>query len=206
MTTFYIVRHGETDWNVQGRIQGHSDALLNEKGENQARQRGKELATTHFDMVFSSDLSRTLRTAELIVGNRALTINTSQKLRERFLGELEGRYRHEVPEVYEKYIKLDDHERRTSRRVPSAESDQEIADRFIAFLMQATNDHQNKTILTVTHAGVMRSFLEEIEYATFAQLWNGKVHNTALIVLETDGQNFTVNRVDGIELGDDTIK
>lgn len=56
--TFYVVRHGETEWNVARKIQGHLDSSLTENGLSQAKELGKQLQTTHFDAVFSSDLLR----------------------------------------------------------------------------------------------------------------------------------------------------
>lgn len=88
--TFYIVRHGETEWNAQGLMQGHLDSPLTSTGEEQARELAQTLLAIHFDHVFSSDLLRARRTAELLVIDRKFALNTTQLLRERTFGKYEG--------------------------------------------------------------------------------------------------------------------
>lgn len=81
--TFYIVRHGETLWNVKGLLQGIKDSALTPTGEKQARELAAELESVNFDVIFSSDLLRARRTAEIIALERKLAVKTSQLLRER---------------------------------------------------------------------------------------------------------------------------
>ena len=91
-TDIFIVRHGETDWNVQRQLQGHTDIPLNEQGKVQAQQLHEQFASIAFTKVFSSDLARAHATAALIVGaNQAAMIETSALLRERCFGNWEGR-------------------------------------------------------------------------------------------------------------------
>src|SRR5437868_2038959 len=91
MTTFYIMRHGETEWNVQKLMQGHEDSPLTAAGEAQIQERVQDFADVHFDQVFSSDLLRAQRTAELLTIERQLAINTTRLLRERTFGKYEGK-------------------------------------------------------------------------------------------------------------------
>jgi broad specificity phosphatase PhoE len=78
----YIVRHGETEWNAQGRIQGHTDICLSEKGREQARAVSCRLAEVPFDVAYSSDLSRTRETAQVILGERIIPLHSTPQLRE----------------------------------------------------------------------------------------------------------------------------
>src|SRR3989339_819938 len=80
--TLYLVRHGETEWNVKKINQGQSESFLTEKGIEQAKETAERLKDIKFDAIFSSDLSRTQRTAEIIKLDRELIIQTSQLLRE----------------------------------------------------------------------------------------------------------------------------
>lgn len=80
--TFYIVRHGETEWNVKGLVQGHTDIPLTKKGKRQARQLAKKLSRINFNAVFSSDLLRAKQTAQLIALEKKIAVKTTQALRE----------------------------------------------------------------------------------------------------------------------------
>src|SRR3990172_8408752 len=98
-TTIYIVRHGETEWNIKGVMQGHSDSPLTKTGEKQAHQIAEELKEIHFDEIFSSDALRAKRTAEIIALERKMAVQAKTALRERNYGEFEG-----LP--YEKYNRV----------------------------------------------------------------------------------------------------
>src|SRR3989339_1397072 len=87
----YLVRHGETEWNVQKIIQGHKDIPLNQKGEKQARRLAKKLVKIKFGVVFSSDLLRAKRTAEIVVLEKKIAVKTTKTLRERHFGRFEGK-------------------------------------------------------------------------------------------------------------------
>ena len=89
-TTLVFVRHGETSWNVEGRIQGHIDIALNPLGAAQAEAVGKRLARERFNSVYSSDLVRAYHTARPAVPDPDRTIIKDPRLRERHLGVLQG--------------------------------------------------------------------------------------------------------------------
>src|SRR5689334_14138742 len=90
MTTFYLIRHGETDWNNQHLLQGQIDIPLNAKGEEQAQELAQVLKDINFDLAFSSDLIRAKRTTEIVALEKQLMIETTKTLRERAFGEFEG--------------------------------------------------------------------------------------------------------------------
>lgn len=90
MTEVYVVRHGETDWNRQGRLQGQEDIPLNEKGRAQALACGRELEKTRFQEIFTSPLSRARETAEKIAQFQACPVSQDTGLLERDYGVLSG--------------------------------------------------------------------------------------------------------------------
>ncbi len=90
MGKWLIVRHGETEWNAQGRIQGHTDVGLSEQGQQQARLVAQRLAGETIDLAYSSDLSRAKETAEIILDGREVPFHTTPRLRERYYGVFEG--------------------------------------------------------------------------------------------------------------------
>ena len=101
----YIVRHGQTDWNVEGRYAGRVDVKLNSKGIEQAKITAEKLSGIKFDKVFSSPLKRAIQTAEIICNGR---INTDERIIERCNGELEGKLKTEIIEKIEINEFLDD--------------------------------------------------------------------------------------------------
>lgn len=98
--TVYIFRHGETDWNVARRFQGHTNIPLNEKGRRQAQRLGQAFAKLNIQVVLSSDLSRAHETAQIAFENLNTPIFTSTSLREANLGEPEGQLRDDIIKIY----------------------------------------------------------------------------------------------------------
>ncbi len=81
-TTYFFVRHGQTDWNLQGKIQGHTDIPLNDTGREQAKSLKKILEGTPFSACFASDLQRAVETASIVVEGRSLDVVKEKLLRE----------------------------------------------------------------------------------------------------------------------------
>ena len=104
MAGIYIVRHGETEWNAEGRIQGHTDIGLSDWGREQARAIARRLAGVPFAVAYSSDMSRTRDTARIILGERDIPLHSVPELREYHKGVFEGltvqQYRQRYPEQY----------------------------------------------------------------------------------------------------------
>jgi broad specificity phosphatase PhoE len=106
--TIYLVRHGRTDWNEKGLIQGHTNIALNQEGKIQAENLARELKHIKFDKVFSSDLARAKQTAEIIALEHKLSVETSKALRERNFGKYEGKHWTVLEEINEVLKKLDE--------------------------------------------------------------------------------------------------
>lgn len=154
VTTLVLVRHGETDWNVQGRIQGHTDIALNRLGEAQAEALGKRLSREQFDAVYSSDLMRAYRTAAPAVADPPRTIIKEPSLRERHLGVLQGltgaQAMCEHPAAWEAFKSRD-----PDRTLEGGESLGQFSRRVIGFVERALREHAGGRVLVVTHGGVL---------------------------------------------------
>lgn len=96
----YFTRHGQTEWNVKGKLQGWGDSNLTEKGIESARRLGDRLADVDFDFIYSSPLNRALETAKLIRGDRDLEIKIIDELKEIGFGSWEGMLFDNVREKY----------------------------------------------------------------------------------------------------------
>jgi probable phosphoglycerate mutase len=154
MTRFCLVRHGETDWNAQRRIQGNLDIPLNPTGIAQAHAAARGLGSAGIELIYSSDLARARQTAEAIAQHAGLPLRLCPELRERCYGIFEGLTYDEAqrrfPEVYARFESRD-----TAFPVPEGESLQQLASRVEFALRRIAADHPTRTVLVVTHGGVL---------------------------------------------------
>lgn len=200
--TIYLVRHGETEWNIKGLVQGHTDIPLNEKGEKQARQTATKLKRVSFDKAFSSDLVRAKKTAELIALEKKIAVETTKALRERQYGRLEGQSWQEstgeLKFLWSKFANLTSVEKK-KYRLENVENNEELMARFVPFLREVAVAYAGKTVLIVSHGGIMRAFLIHLGYANEKTLPSGSIENTAYVKLECDGVDFFVKETEGVK-------
>jgi broad specificity phosphatase PhoE len=196
----YLVRHGETDWNAKGLLQGQSDIPLNKEGEKQAIEAAKKhFKKIKFAAIFSSDLLRAKKTAELIALEKKMAVETSTLLRERDFGPFEGKHWQEV----EKKLRMSIKEfRMLSDEVAKKlgiESDEKMMERFLRFLREVAVAYRGKNVLIVTHGSVMRVFLTKLGYLSKEESRQVFIKNLAFIKVLSDGVDFFVKEVFGVE-------
>ncbi len=139
----YFVRHGQTEWNKLGKLQGHKDIELNDEGRKQAQIVKEKLSGVKFDKVFSSPLKRAKETAQIICNKEVVVDN---RLIERFNGELEGKLKAEI-KTFPDFN--DPNETRFG-----IETLNSFKGRINDFLDEITKKYKNQNVLVVTHAGV----------------------------------------------------
>ncbi|MBU1084964.1 MAG: histidine phosphatase family protein [Candidatus Beckwithbacteria bacterium] len=202
--TLYIVRHGETDWNVKKKMQGQLDIPLNQNGIKQAQSAAKRLAKVKFDEAFSSDLSRARRTAEIITLEHKLTIQAHRALRERSFGDFQGKtaiqYRKALKDVLDQYEALIEKEKLKFKMPYGIENWEKVMIRFIGFLRRIAVSYPQKTVLIATHGGLIRHFLIKLGFADDRQLPWGTIENLATIKLLSDGVDFFVKETYGVNI------
>ena len=161
VTEFTMIRHGQTVDNINGRLQGHHDSPLDAVGLAQARAIASRLADEHFDVMYSSDLSRTMTTAREIAKTIGISPIPLPSLREWNLGDLEG---HPCSELWEKYPEIMNCFKYESPDlpVPGGESHYEFESRVAACLESLAEKHAGQRVLFVTHGGVMRAVFKHI--------------------------------------------
>ena len=196
-STLYLVRHGETEWNTQDILQGHHDSALTERGLQQARELVERFRDVEFAAIFSSDVTRAQRTAELIALERRMAVGTSKLLRERNWGRYDGvkaqRYREECRELIERYNALSREQRWSFKFFEDIESFEEIFTRFITFLREVAAIHVGRNVLCVTHLDVLDALLPKLGYAPVS------ITNMAWVKLLSDGSVMQVEETGGIE-------
>jgi broad specificity phosphatase PhoE len=140
MTSLLLVRHGETDWNADGRLQGQTDRPLSDYGRRQARQLAAELADDALDAIYSSDLARARETAEIVGERLGLPVVLDPELREKDWGTWEGLTAVERDRV--EFV---------------GESTEAHEERILGALRRISERHQGDgRVLVVTHGGSMR--------------------------------------------------
>jgi broad specificity phosphatase PhoE len=158
-TTLYLVRHGETDWNVEKRIQGRIDRPLNETGKEQARMAGQKLSPLRAAAIYTSPLLRAQHTAELIAAFQACPLLLEENLREAAYGACEGLTQKEFHERHKDLLQkrgVLSFEEWLGFKVPDdAESPAEIIERVLPVLLRIAGAHVGENVFVVTHGFVM---------------------------------------------------
>ena len=175
----YLIRHGETDWNIVKRLQGATDIPLNENGEALARETAEGLKEIPFDMVFTSPLKRAYRTAEIVKGNREIPLIIEERIREICFGGYEGLVSksegYSIPDPDFKFFftKTDCY-----KTPPNGEPIESLLERTNEFLeeLKKREDLKDKTILVSTHGAAVRALLSNIEHCDIANFWGKGVH------------------------------
>lgn len=180
----FIIRHGETDWNVQNRCQGVSDTTLNTNGLEQAQAIANRLRLEHFDAIISSPLKRALITAQQIAKYHIhIPFLIEENLREIAFGEWEGLTWKEVEQKYGPLQKLTPHEEFVSCSHGGDSLEQRV-ESLIPVVTAWKQKYKNKCILLSTHGYIKKGILIAFEVVTNDEnLQNQRFGNTALTII-----------------------
>jgi alpha-ribazole phosphatase/probable phosphoglycerate mutase len=188
-TILYFVRHGQTDWNVQGKLQGHADIPLNNAGRAEAAGLSQRISAIDFDICFSSDLQRAIETARILTATRPLTIKSVSALRERNFGLWEGRLFSELLE-YEKGDQL----------FPDIESDEEIQKRTFPLLHEIVSNYPGASVLIVTHGSVIRSLLAHLLNIDSSSILSIQMKTMATLQLVASNGQYEIREMTDIQI------
>jgi len=154
VTTIFLARHGESDWNVAKRFQGHADRPLTERGRQQAHALADLVASQEIDAVYTSPLSRARETAEIVAARAGLEAVALPELREVDTGSWSGLSRADVearfPEGFTRW-------RSGGSGWEDGESYEEMAERVIGALRTIAEDHPDGRVLVISHGGPIRA-------------------------------------------------
>lgn len=152
-----FIRHGETDWNVQGRCQGHTDIPLNHVGKKQAENLYQQLKDDKIDAIYCSDLQRAVQTIEIAANELKLPIHKTEALRERDYGEWEGKILAEVlaeNSVNQAVLQ-------TGGKY-GIERTIDVQKRMVTFIRHLTHQYPNGTVILVSHGAAICSCISEL--------------------------------------------
>jgi probable phosphoglycerate mutase len=178
--TFAFIRHGQTEWNRELRLQGSSDIPLNDTGRAQARDAVGVLAGTTWDAVVSSPLGRARETASIIADGLGIELGPSyQELVERHYGDAEGATEAMITERW------------PDRQYPGLESLDSVVGRGLAAIERIADDFGDANVVIVCHGTIIRYTLQSLAGRAFDQIING---STATFERQGDGWRvLTVN-------------
>lgn len=172
----YLMRHGQTNWNAEERVQGWKDTELNTTGCLQAQSAAQKLANEHIETIYTSDLKRAKKSADIISTALDLPVHYTKRLREMNFGKAEGLKKAELitvfPYIYQAFSDMQNAER-YKVGYPNGETIGDVQQRFIKFTGKLLEEKRKK-VLIITHGMLIRIFAETCIRKTI-RLSNGSV-------------------------------
>ncbi len=193
MLKLYITRHGETEWNIQKRMQGWKNSNLTERGVANAKALGESLKEIEFNRVYCSPLDRTRHTTELILNGRNIEVVYEENLREIHLGEVEGLNQQEANEVYSDFS-IHFWEKPHLYRARSGEDFYQVRERVIKTLHKIIAENPSGNVLIVTHGVILKTIHSYFKNLPMDRLWDPPfIYDTSLTIVEIEnGMNNIV--------------
>lgn len=167
----YIIRHGETEWNSEQRLQGRSDIELNDYGIKLAQITSEALKDVKFDKIYSSPLKRAYRTAEILKRDRKIEIQTDDRLKEMCFGEYEGKVTGTLPDEFWKFF--DDPV--NFKPTEGGESYEEIVERASSFIYDIVVPASEKyeRMMIVAHGALNKALMITLNHQGIEDYWSG---------------------------------
>ncbi len=201
---FIVVRHGETEWNVQGRVQGHLDSPLTARGRAQAEAIAARLARERFDAVVASDLGRALDTARAIAARSRHPVATDARLRERNFGEGEGRTYDELdarwPALFARSGATD-----PDAAIPGGETRRAFHERVRAAFEDLARAHDGRRIAVVSHGGVLAALYRIVHGIPVATVHRVPIANASYNAVAFDADAWALEAWDEVDHLDDAV-
>lgn len=181
--TIYIVRHGQTEWNLLGKTQGHGNSDLTPKGIEQAELLADSMTKYPIDYIYSSDLGRAYQTAEIIGNKLSIEVEKTEALREMNFGTWEGRIIKDIIEEDPELYKMWRNEPHLAK-IPQGETLSQIKERTDAFIKEINEKYDGKHIVLVTHSLCARIMLLSFLDSDVKNIYRINQANTALNIIE----------------------
>jgi broad specificity phosphatase PhoE len=183
MAKLWLVRHGQTDWNVKGRWQGQANPPLNSTGCEQAQALVNELADVKFEAIYSSDLQRAFETALAVARDKDLPVRVDLRLREINLGKWEGMLGTEIAQKYP-ILWAERENNPLDSRPPGGESVLDLVQRIIPAISDISGKHLWGSVLIVSHGLALAVFLCHIRGLPLQQAFGQIPENVRPITVD----------------------
>lgn len=196
-TTFYIVRHGETEWNAEERLQGWLDSSLTEKGRFQAKQLAQQLLEVDFKVALVSTSGRAQETTRILLKNREeVNVLLKDDLREIHMGQWQGRQVSEIlaSDDREAYIKYS--EEPGAYVAQHTESFEQVTNRAFTVLQEAAKRYENCNVLVVTHGVTVKCIVNKVLGRELDALWTPPwIEGTSITELLVDNSYWQLKKI-----------
>lgn len=188
----YVVRHGQTEFNLVQKLQGSCNSNLTELGEREAAMLAEKLSDIPFSKCYSSPLGRAVQTAKILIKDRGIPHITNEKMAEMSFGSWEGKERETLLKVWPEAYKIffEEPEKYVSE---DGENYQDVFERANAVLPMLVKEAENEDILLVSHGVWIKVFIAIVKGREIKDLWLPPyILNTALTVMKSDGTKLEI--------------
>lgn len=191
VTHLYIVRHGETEWNRKGLLQGQLDSPLSELGLQQAKALQNYFRSIRYDTLVCSDLNRAVRTAEIIDADKNSAIVKDCRLRERNLGVAQGLttsdFASKYPDEYKGFSQGNE-----NFQIRDGESIRQRFERSISCILECSERFAGKSVVIVTHGGVLDSIFRYIVEMPLTKQRTFSLFNASVNVIQVQDSSWNI--------------
>ncbi len=193
----FLTRHGQTDWNIARRYQGHSDTALNQVGILQTEQLAERLSSETIHAIYSSDLTRAMTTAKSVAAFHGIEPHADMRWRELSFGDWEGMTYEEMsahsPELFAAWMKDS-----LNISTPNGETHRQLAERVTAALHEIKNNHADQTVLIVSHSGALQTLIAATLGVDLSRYWQFRVSQASLSELNVFEDGAVINLLNDI--------
>lgn len=192
-TTIYLIRHGQSLGNLQGRFLGHTDLDLTELGLRQAECTASFFDNIHLDAVYASDLKRAFNTAKAIAGKKGLEVFSEKRFRELYAGKWEMMRFEDIPKKFPESWKDWQNADTDTLRAPEGESMQELFERVYSAILEIAERHDGGAVAIALHATPIRLVQNHIAKRRLCELYKTPwVSNASVTCLRFEDSRFSV--------------
>lgn len=189
MTTIYLTRHGQTEWNLEKRLQGHGNSPLTEFGINRAKELSDRIKGIDIDIIYTSPIERAYKTAFIVKGDKDIEVKVHEGLKEMNFGDYEGKITEEVMKENPGWDISAIMKGNLEMRAPNGETLGEVRERVNSAMREIIKENEGKNILIVGHGITLKAIMAFFNDQEVNNEVMGQATLTKVIV---DGENFDI--------------
>lgn len=193
LVKLYLTRHGQTEWNLQRRLQGWKNSNLTSKGRKEAVLLGERLKSVDLDIIFSSSSMRAVETAEIIARDRDIEIKLEDNLREIHSGKWEGNSLSDIEKLFPEEYYIYQNAPHLYEANNGGETFFQVQKRAISVINRIIYEDKYENVLIITHGVTVRVVMAYFENYPMKKLWETPhINNTSLTLIEIDEKNINI--------------
>ncbi|MGG7079583.1 histidine phosphatase family protein [Clostridium sardiniense] len=189
MTTIYLTRHGQTEWNLEKRLQGHGNSPLTEFGLNRAKELSKRIKEIDIDTIYTSPIERAYKTAHIVKGDKDIEVKVHEGLKEMNFGDYEGKITEEVMKENPDWDISAIMRGNLDMRAPNGETLGEVRERVNSAMREIIKENEDKNILIVAHGITLKAIMA---FFNDQEANNEVMEQASLTKVIVDGENFNI--------------